>query len=66
MTYEYVKAILVDPTVHNAILIGHSQGGIIISLVLDQLFNELPTSCMAKLEVYTFGSAASHFSRSLA
>ncbi len=65
MTYAYVKAILVDPTVHKVILIGHSQGGIIVSLVLDQLFDELPTSCMAKLEIYTFGSAASHFSNPL-
>ena len=46
-------------------LIGHSQGGIIISLVLDQLFAELPVSCISKLEIYTFGSAASHFSNPL-
>ena len=65
VTYAYVKAILVDPTVDKVILIGHSQGGIIISLVLDQLFDELPTSCMKKLEIYTFGSAASHFSNPL-
>lgn len=30
--------------------------------VLDQLFAELPAKNMAKLEIYTFGSAASHFS----
>lgn len=65
VTYSYVKAVLVDPTVNKLILIGHSQGGIIISLVLDQLFAELPISCMAKLEIYTFGSAASHFSNPL-
>ena len=65
MTYTYIKAILADPTVHKVVLIGHSQGGIIISLALDQLFAELPTSCMAKIEVYTFGSAASHFSNPL-
>ncbi|KAK4694602.1 hypothetical protein P7C71_g3005, partial [Lecanoromycetidae sp. Uapishka_2] len=65
MTYSYVKAVLVDPTVHKVILIGHSQGGIVISLVLDQLFAELPTSCMSKLEIYTFGCAASHFSNPL-
>ena len=47
------------------VLIGHSQGGIIVSLVLDELFAELPTSCMSKLEIYTFGSAASHFSNPL-
>ena len=46
-------------------MIGHSQGGIIISLVIDQLFSELPASCMSKLEIYTFGSAASHFSNPL-
>ena len=38
------------------------RGGIIISLVLDHLFDELPSSVMSKLEIYTFGSAASHFS----
>lgn len=30
--------------------------------MLDQLFDELPAENMAKLEIYTFGSAASHFS----
>ena len=48
-----------------AVLIGHSQGGIIVSLVLDELFAELPATCMSKLEIYTFGSAASHFSNPL-
>lgn len=66
VTYSYVKATLVDPTVSKVVLIGHSQGGIIISLVIDQLFTELPASCMSKLEIYTFGSAASHFSNPLA
>lgn len=65
IAYSYVKAVLVDPTVKKVVLIGHSQGGLIVSLVLDELFLELPTSCMSKLEVYTFGSAASHFSNPL-
>ena len=65
IAYSYVKAVLVDPTVKKVVLIGHSQGGLIVSLVLDELFSELPTSCMAKLEIYTFGSAASHFSNPL-
>ena len=51
--------------VKKVVLIGHSQGGLITSLVLDDLFSELPTSCMTKLEIYTFGSAASHFSNPL-
>ena len=65
IAYSYVKAVLVDPTVKKVVLVGHSQGGLIASLVLDELFTELPTSCMSKLEIYTFGSAASHFSNPL-
>lgn len=62
LTYAYVKAILVDPTVTKVVLIGHSQGGIIVSLVIDDLLAQLSVRNMSKLEVYTFGSAASHFS----
>lgn len=53
---------LVDPTVKKVVLIGHSQGGIIVSQAIDDLLSQLPARTMAKLEVYTFGSAASHFS----
>ena len=62
LTYAYVKAMLVDPTVTKVVLIGHSQGGIIISQAIDDLLSQLPAKTMSKLEVYTFGSAASHFS----
>lgn len=62
LTYAYVKAMLVDPTVTKVVLIGHSQGGIIISQTIDDLLTQLPANTMSKLEVYTFGSAASHFS----
>ena len=62
LTYTYVKAMLVDPTVTKVVLIGHSQGGIIISQTIDDLLSQLPAKTMSKLEVYTFGSAASHFS----
>ena len=61
IAYDYVKACLADPTVKKVVLIGHSQGGIIVSLVLDRLFADLPAETVAKLEVYTFGSAAAHF-----
>ena len=62
LTYAYVKATLVDPTVTKVVLIGHSQGGIIVSQTIDDLLSQLPSETMSKLEVYTFGSAASHFS----
>lgn len=62
LTYAWVKAFLVDPTVTKVVLIGHSQGGIIVSQAIDDLLAQLPVRTMSKLEVYTFGSAASHFS----
>ena len=62
LTYAHVKPKLVDPTVTKVVLIGHSQGGIIVSQVIDDLLSQLPVRTMSKLEVYTFGSAASHFS----
>ena len=62
MTYDYVKAVLVDPTVTKVVLIGHSQGGILVSQAIDDLLSQVPVRTMSKLEVYTFGSAASHFS----
>ena len=48
-TNEYVKACLIDPTVTKVVLIGHSQGGIIISLVLDDLFTDLSSKILSKL-----------------
>ena len=65
IAYRHLKAVLLDPDINKVVLIGHSQGAIIASLVLDQLLAELPVSCMSKLEIYTFGSAASHFSNPL-
>ena len=42
-------------------LIGHSQGGIIVSLVVDHLVTYCPPALLANLEVYTFASAADEF-----
>lgn len=64
-TYDRVKAYLIDPKVHKVVLVAHSQGALITSMVLDLLFTDLPAENMAKLEVYTFGSAASHFNNPL-
>ncbi len=43
------------------VLIVHSQGGIIGSLVIDWLLDEVPRDVLHKLEVYSFASAANHF-----
>ena len=49
ITYESVKAYLLESTVKKVVLIAHSQGGIIVSMVLDHLFAELPESAISKL-----------------
>lgn len=49
IAYDYVKACLLDPTVTKIVLIAHSQGGIIASMVMDGLFADLPAGAMSKL-----------------
>ena len=39
----------------------HSQGAIEGGMILDWLFDDVPQDLVQKLEVYTFGNAASHF-----
>ncbi|KAL8801988.1 MAG: hypothetical protein Q9182_004117 [Xanthomendoza sp. 2 TL-2023] len=58
---EILKEYLVDEEVKKVVLVAHSQGGIIASMAVDALVAELPGNIMGKLEIYTFGSAASHF-----
>ena len=65
VAYEYVKSYCADPAVTKVVLIAHSQGGIMAAEILDQLFADLPSDSIAKLEVYTFGNAASHFNNPL-
>lgn len=64
-SYEYVKAYCSDPTVKKVVVIAHSQGGIMASNILDQLFTEVSAEDAGKLEIYTFGNAAEHFSNPL-
>ncbi|EGD99028.1 hypothetical protein TESG_06388 [Trichophyton tonsurans CBS 112818] len=65
VAYDYLKKVLVDPGVQKVVLICHSQGAIVASLALDMLFADLPAKQMAKLEIFTFGSAADHFNNPL-
>jgi hypothetical protein len=60
--YMETRKKLEDEKIEKVVLICHSQGGIIASLILDQLMTDLPGDLMKKLEVYTFGNAANHFS----
>ena len=57
-----MKDALLDDRHKKIIFVLHSQGGIEGSLVIDWLLAELPRDVLRKLEVYTFGNAANHFS----
>lgn len=63
--YDYIKGCLTDKSLRKVVLVCHSQGAIISSMVLDLLYVDLPAQVVSKLEVYTFGSAASHFNNPL-
>ncbi|KAJ4523685.1 hypothetical protein HRR83_000332 [Exophiala dermatitidis] len=59
--YDQLLAIISDPTVHNIVLIVHSQGAIEGGMVLDWLYATVAAEQVRKLEVYTFGNAANHW-----
>jgi hypothetical protein len=54
--YEYIKAYCSDPEVKKVVLIAHSQGCIMASQILDQLYVDLPAVTVSKLEVSTIGT----------
>ncbi|KAF9735727.1 hypothetical protein PMIN06_010115 [Paraphaeosphaeria minitans] len=60
-SYAAVKAALLEPATEKVVLILHSQGGIEGGIILDWLLTEVDRACVAKCEIYTFGSAANHF-----
>lgn len=74
MAYRYIKEALLRDDMERIVVVAHSQGGIIMSLALDNLLSDLPRECIIrlgcimlnildfqKLEIYTFGCAANHF-----
>lgn len=64
--YKEVRAALEAKNVDKVVLICHSQGGIITSLIVDLLLSTVSrTHLTNKLEVYTFADASNHFSNPL-
>ncbi|CAK9785273.1 hypothetical protein CC85DRAFT_285337 [Cutaneotrichosporon oleaginosum] len=61
--YKTVRKAVLDPRRKRIVIIGHSQGGIITSAWVDMLLTDVPAELLARVEVYTFASAANHFSR---
>lgn len=51
VAYEYVKAYCTDPEVKKVVIIAHSQGTIMASQILDQLYVDLPSEAVSHLEV---------------
>jgi hypothetical protein len=47
-------------SVRKVVVLSHSTGAVHVSIALDQLHATLPIDVLSKLEIYTFGSAASH------
>ena len=56
-----ISLALEDASISKVVVLAHSQGGLILSLVLDRLYTILPSGLFAKLEIYTMGSAANFF-----
>jgi hypothetical protein len=60
--YNAIKTTLLLSDVDKVVLLAHSQGGIIVAAAVDALCADLPPAAFQKLEIYTFGCAANHFS----
>lgn len=64
--YKEIRAALEAKNVDKVVLICHSQGGIITSLIVDLLLSTVARYHLTnKLEVYTFADASNHFSNPL-
>ncbi|ODN74204.1 hypothetical protein L202_07650 [Cryptococcus amylolentus CBS 6039] len=60
--YNVLTKELEKPEKKKVVLIAHSQGGIITSAWVDRLVSQYSPETLSKLEIYTFASAANHFS----
>ena len=49
VAFEVIKHVLADPGTKKVVLVAHSQGGIVASMVLDELFCEVPAELISKL-----------------
>ncbi|OAL55714.1 hypothetical protein IQ07DRAFT_595378 [Pyrenochaeta sp. DS3sAY3a] len=65
VAFPIIRNYLQDRTVDRVVFIAHSQGGIIASHILDDLYTSVSRDDLQKLEVYTFGNAALHFNNPL-
>lgn len=55
-----MRCAMMNPMCNKVVMMAHGSGAAILSQVLDEMLCEMPQEMMAKLEIYTFGSAAHH------
>jgi hypothetical protein len=60
--YYHLRECLLNSSVRKVIVISHGTGCQIMSTAIDRLHADLPIDVMQKMEIYTFGCAASHLS----
>lgn len=59
--YSQLRTSLLDPKVNRAVVLAHNTGALPTSEALARLHADIPADKMSKLEIYTFGAAASEF-----
>ncbi|KAG6361252.1 hypothetical protein INS49_009476 [Diaporthe citri] len=59
--YAQVRASLLDRSVSRTVVLAHNSGAVCASQILRQLYADVSPDKMSKLEVYTFGAAATDF-----
>lgn len=60
-TYAQVRAALLDRSVSRTVVLAHNSGAVCASQILRQLYADVSPDKMSKLEMYTFGAAATDF-----
>lgn len=63
--YAQIRSALLDSKTNRAVVLAHNTGAITVSQLLRQLYADVPTQKMSKLEIYTFGAAATDFTTPL-
>ena len=60
--YCHLRECLLDSSIRKVIAESHGTGCSIMSTAIDRLQADLPIDVIGKMEIYTFGSAATHLS----
>lgn len=59
--YSQIRCALLDDSMHRCVVLCHNHSATLVSQVATQLCADLPMEKLRKLEIYTFGAAASEF-----